>query len=148
MKLENTVQDQTLKEKIGFVDLLNNKQRENNDKYEKIRKQLKEVKKQIKENQLSLNEMSNTLFGLRNELEFKLKKQNINFTLKGYDKYYYASHCRQFTKNLKKYGYGNIKKEDILKNGVSFNNYSINNGYSQYNSDIKRFNSKLELLGL
>jgi hypothetical protein len=112
----------------------------------KIRKQLREVKKQIKENQLSLNEMSN-LFGLRNELEFKLKKQNINFTLKGYDKYYYASHCRQFTKNLKKYGYGNIKKEDILKNGVSFNNYSINNGYSQYNSDIKRFNSKLEMLG-
>jgi len=112
----------------------------------KIRKQLKEVKKQIKENQLSLNEMSN-LFGLRNELEFKLKKQNINFTLKGYDKYYYASHCRQFTKNLKKYGYGNIKKEDILKNGVSFNNYSINNGYSQYNSDIKRFNNKLEMLG-
>ncbi len=110
------------------------------------RKQLREVKKQIKENQLSLNEMSN-LFGLRNELEFKLKKQNINFTLKGYDKYYYASHCRQFTKNLKKYGYGNIKKEDILKNGVSFNNYSINNGYSQYNSDIKRFNSKLEMLG-
>ena len=112
----------------------------------KIRKQLREVKKQIKENQLSLNEMSN-LFGLRNELEFKLKKQNINFTLKGYDKYYYASHCRQFTKNLKKYGYGNIKKEDILKNGVSFNNYSINNGYSQYNNDIKRFNSKLEMLG-
>jgi hypothetical protein len=113
----------------------------------KIRKQLREVKKQIKENQLSLNEMSN-LFGLRNELEFKQdKKQNINFTLKGYDKYYYASHCRQFTKNLKKYGYGNIKKEDILKNGVSFNNYSINNGYSQYNSDIKRFNSKLEMLG-
>jgi len=112
----------------------------------KIRKQLREVKKQIKENQLSLNEMSN-LFGLRNELEFKLKRQNINFTLKGYDKYYYASHCRQFTKNLKKYGYGNIKKEDILKNGVSFNNYSINNGYSQYNSDIKRFNSKLEMLG-
>jgi hypothetical protein len=112
----------------------------------KIRKQLREVKKQIKENKLSLNEMSN-LFGLRNELEFKLKKQNINFTLKGYDKYYYASHCRQFTKNLKKYGYGNIKKEDILKNGVSFNNYSINNGYSQYNSDIKRFNSKLEMLG-
>lgn len=112
----------------------------------KIRKQLREVKKQIKENQLSLNEMSN-LFGLRNELEFKLKKQNINFTLKGYDKYYYATHCRQFTKNLKKYGYGSIKKEDILKNGVSFNNYSINNGYSQYNSDIKRFNSKLEMLG-
>jgi len=112
----------------------------------KIRKLLKEVKQDLKNDKLSLNEMGN-LFKLRNELEFKLKKQNINFTLKGYDKYYYASHCRQFTKNLKKYGYGSIKKEDILKDGVSFNNYSINNGYSQYNNDIKRFNSKTEMLG-
>ena len=50
----------------------------------KIRKQLKEVKQQIQDNKLSLSEMSN-LFRLRNELEFKLKKQNINFTLKGYE---------------------------------------------------------------
>ena len=42
----------------------------------KIRKQLKEVKQQIQDNKLSLSEMSN-LFRLRNELEFKLKKQNI-----------------------------------------------------------------------
>ena len=112
----------------------------------RIRKQLKEVNQQIKDNKLDLKSMSN-LYSLRNELEFKLKRQNINFTLKGYDKYYYASHCRQFTKNLKKYGYGNIKKEDILKEGISFNNYSINNGYSQYSNDIKRFNSKLEMLG-
>ena len=27
------------------------------------------------------------------------------------------------------------------------NNYSINNGYNQYCEDIKRFNSKKELLG-
>ena len=112
----------------------------------KIRKLLKEVKQQIQDNKLSLSEMSN-LFKLRNELEFKLKKQNINFTLKGYDKYYYASHCRQFTKNLKKYGYGNITSDEIIKEGVCFNNYSINNGYNLYCRDIKRFNSKLEMLG-
>ena len=112
----------------------------------KIRKQLKEVNQQIKDNKLDLKSMSN-LYGLRNELEFKLNKQNINFTLRGYNKYYYAHHCRKFVKNLKIHGYGHIKKEDILKDGASFNNYSINNGYNQYCNDIKRFDSKVELLG-
>ena len=81
------------------------------------------------------------------EIQFKLNKQNINFRLTGDNKYYYADQCKEFENNLKKFGYGHIKKEDILKDGVSFNNYSINNGYSQYNNDIKRFNSKLEMLG-
>ena len=44
-------------------------------------------------------------------------------------------------------GYGRIKKEEIQKEGISFNNYSINVGYNQYGNDIKRFNSKQELLG-
>ena len=35
----------------------------------------------------------------------------------------------------------------IKKNGVCFNKYSINNGYNQYCRDMKRFNSKEELLG-
>jgi len=112
----------------------------------KIRKLLKEVKQDLKNDKLQLNEMSN-LFKLRNDLEFKLKKQNINFTLKGYNKYYYASHCRQFTKNLKKYGYQNITSDEIKKEGICFNNYSINTGYSQYHRDIKRFDNKIELLG-
>jgi len=81
------------------------------------------------------------------EIQFKLNKQNINFRLTGDNKYYYADQCKEFENNLKKFGYGHIKKEDIIKNGVCFNNYSINNGYSQYNNDIKRFNSKLEMLG-
>lgn len=81
------------------------------------------------------------------EIQFKLNKQNINFRLTGDNKYYYADQCKQFEDNLKKFGYGHIKKEDILKNGVCFNNYSINNGYNQYCRDIKRFNNKEELLG-
>jgi len=81
------------------------------------------------------------------EIQFKLNKQNINFRLTGDNKYYYADQCKEFENNLKKFGYGHIKKEDILKNGVCFNNYSINNGYSQYCRDIKRFNNKEELLG-
>lgn len=81
------------------------------------------------------------------EIQFKLNKQNINFRLTGDNKYYYANQCKEFEDNLKKFGYGHIKKEDILKNGVCFNNYSINNGYNQYCRDIKRFNNKEELLG-
>ena len=81
------------------------------------------------------------------EIQFKLNKQNINFRLTGDNKYYYADQCKEFENNLKKFGYGYIKKEDILKDGVCFNNYSINNGYSQYCRDIKRFNNKEELLG-
>ena len=81
------------------------------------------------------------------EIQFKLNKENINFRLTGDNKYYYADQCKEFEKNLKKFGYGYIKKEDIIKNGVCFNNYSINNGYNQYCRDIKRFNNKEELLG-
>ena len=81
------------------------------------------------------------------EIQFKLNKENINFRLTNDNKYYYADQCKEFENNLKKFGYGHIKKEDILKGGVCFNNYSINNGYSQYCRDIKRFNNKEELLG-
>jgi len=81
------------------------------------------------------------------EIQFKLNKQNINFRLTGDNKYYYADQCKEFENNLKKFGYGHIKKEDIIKNGVCFNNYSINNGYNQYCRDIKRFSNKEELLG-
>ena len=81
------------------------------------------------------------------EIQFKLNKQNINFRLTGDNKYYYADQCKEFENNLKKFGYGHIKKEDILKDGVCFNNYSINNGYNQYCRDIKRFSNKEELLG-
>ena len=40
-----------------------------------------------------------------------------------------------------------ISKEMIKKRGVCFNQYSINNGYNQFCRDIKRFNSKEEMLG-
>jgi len=83
----------------------------------------------------------------RNEREFKLNKQNINFKLIGRNKYYYAYQCALFTKNVLKYGFGHITKEMIKKDGVCFNEYSINNGYNQYCRDMKRFNSKKEMLG-
>ena len=112
----------------------------------KITTQLAEIKQDLNNNKLSLQEMSN-LFHIRNELEFKLNKKNINFTLKGKNKYYYATHCNQFTKYLEQFGYGRISKEEIKEKGISFNDYSINLGYSKYNQDLKRFESKQELLG-
>jgi len=113
-----------------------------NDKQKtKLENRLKEI-----ENILNNGSNSNLLSELH-DIQFKLNKENINFTLKGQNKYYYANQCKQFENNLKKYGYGHIKKEDILKDGVCFNNYSINNGYNQYCRDIKRFNNKEELLG-
>ena len=93
------------------------------------------------------NKMDSNLLTEMHEIQFKLNKENINFRLTGDNKYYYANQCKEFEDNLKKFGYGHIKKEDILKDGVCFNNYSINNGYNQYCRDIKRFNNKEELLG-
>ena len=84
---------------------------------------------------------------MRNDKEFKENKKNINFSLKGHNKYYYAYQCALFTKNVNQYGFGHITVGMIKKNGVCFNKYSINNGYNQYCRDMKRFNSKEELLG-
>ena len=86
-------------------------------------------------------------YQIANDLEFNQNKKNINFILRGNTKYYYAYQCALFTKNLLLYGYGNITKDQIKKEGVCFNKYSINNGYNQYCRDIKRFNNKEEMLG-
>ena len=83
----------------------------------------------------------------RNDQEFKENKKNIKFSLRGSNKYFYANQCALFTKNVKKYGFGHITVEMIEKDGVCFNQYSINNGYNKYCRDMKRFNSKEEMLG-
>ena len=91
---------------------------------------------------------SNKLFTERSELEFKRNKDNINFRLSCKNKYYYAFQCYKFTQYVLENGYKyEWQKEDIKKQGISFNKYSINIGSNQYGSDLKRFNSKEELLG-
>ena len=94
---------------------------------------------------MELNQMS-ALLGERNELQYKLNKENILFTLKGKNKYYYATHCKTFTDNLLKYGYGRKTPEQIKESGITFNNNSINFGYGTYTEDLKRFESKSDLL--
>jgi len=82
----------------------------------------------------------------RAELEFIRNKQNINFRLSGNDKYYNASQCNLFVKNIKQHGFYNTPMKEILEKGISFNKHSINVG-GQYSRDIKRFNNTTEHLG-
>ena len=119
----------------------------NTQQQSKLENRLKEIELTLNDsNKLGLNEMS-VLLKQRNQLQFKINKENINFILSGNNKYYYASHCKKFTDNILKYGYGRKTPEEIKKTGISFHNHSINFGYSTYCDDLKRFETKIELLG-
>ena len=54
----------------------------------------------------------------RNEAEFKKNKKNINFSLRGRNKYYYAYQCALFTKNVKIFGFGHISADMIINDGI------------------------------
>ncbi len=83
----------------------------------------------------------------QNELEFKRNKQNVYMRLTGNNKYYYAFQCAKFEKNLIKYGYDSYATQSsIAKEGLMFNEYSITLGH-YYGHDLKRFNSRQEMLG-
>ena len=117
----------------------------------KLKARLKEIN-EILHNERDWKKIdSHSLIIERSELEFKRNKENINFSLRDKrTKYYNAAQCYQFTKNLLKHGYNgfnNATREEIEKEGICFNKYSINVGYSQYCKDLKRFNSKEEMLG-
>jgi len=102
---------------------------------------------QIQQEVIKEIEAKTNQYQKQNDIEFKKNKHNINVVLRGNIKYFHANQCAEFTKNLLKYGYDNITSEEIKDKGVCFNKYSINNGHSQYSRDIKRFNSKEEMLG-
>jgi hypothetical protein len=112
---------------------------------QKIQDRLNVIQSVLDQNKMELNQMSD-LLGERNELQYKLNKENVLFTLKGKNKYYYATHCKTFTDNLLKYGYGRKTPEQIKESGITFNNNSINFGYGTYTEDLKRFESKSDLL--
>tara|TARA_E500000318_G_scaffold77503_1_gene72264 strand:- start:1363 stop:1752 length:390 start_codon:yes stop_codon:yes gene_type:complete len=113
----------------------------------KIENRINEINFILKPNDWSNIDNTTKLIQERNELEFKINKQNINIRLTGNNKYYYAAQCAKFTSYLKTYGFPYIDINRIKKDGISFNNFSINIGYSQYHQDLKRFNSKDEMLG-
>ena len=66
-------------------------------------------------------EEKSSIYSDRSDCEFIINKENINFILRGDNKYYYAHQCADFTKHLMNNGYGRIKKEEIQKEGISFN---------------------------
>tara|TARA_A100001201_G_C4011461_1_gene177695 strand:+ start:88 stop:477 length:390 start_codon:yes stop_codon:yes gene_type:complete len=113
-------------------------------KIENIKKRLKKIESILNNNN---GIMENSLYQERNELEFKLNKENINIRLTCNNKYYYANQCKKFTDLILKKGFPYIDKKEIKANGISFNKYSINIGHNQYYNDLKRFNSKDEMLG-
>lgn len=119
----------------------------------KIESRIIEIEKFLDNNKDYNKFDSNKLFNERSELEFKRNKDNINFRLSCNNKYYYAFQCYKFTQYILENSYklalvpSMVSTEDIKKQGISFNKYSINIGSNQYGSDLKRFNSKEELLG-
>ena len=88
---------------------------------------------------------------LRNELLFKRNKQNINMRLTGYDKYYYAHQCWDYTKHIKANGFNRYKPEDIGNISINNSSYYGANITARLTSGgethIKAFNDKKELLG-
>ena len=117
----------------------------NIQKQEKLKNRLNVIESVLNDNKVDLKQMS-SLFSERSDIEFKLNTVNVLFTLKGKNKYYYATHCKIFTDNLLKYGYGRKTPEQIKETGITFNNNSINFGYGSYTEDLKRFESKSDLL--
>jgi len=87
----------------------------------------------------------------RNELLFKRNKQNIYMRLSGYDKYYYAFQCWEFTQYIIKNGFQQYKAKDIesisIVNcqyyGAKINARLVSGGETH----LKTFNDKKEMLG-
>ena len=107
---------------------------------------MKKTKRMVElRNKVRLGQHETKEFLELQELEFENNKLDINFRLSGNNKYYYADQCKRFIQNL--YKFEPKLKEKIIKQGVSFNKYSINIGYNEFCDDYKRFNSTQELLG-
>ena len=120
----------------------------NDKQINKINARITEIEQYLDNNRDWSKFDSSALILERSELEFKRNKKNINFALRQKNKYYYANQCHEFTQNLLNNGYDKYTtKEKIQKEGISFNKYSINVGYSKYCEDLKRFNSKEEMFG-
>ena len=85
-------------------------------------------------------------FSKERETEFKRNKENIYIRLTGYDKYYYANQCWNFTQHILKHGFNQYKSRDIESLYFDTHNITIRL-HSTAETDIKRFNNKQEMLG-
>ena len=87
----------------------------------------------------------------RSELKFKRNKENIYMRLSGYDKYYYAYQCWNFTQHILKGGFNQYTSKDIESISINNNQYygaSIKARLlSGGETNLKTFNDKKEMLG-
>ena len=116
---------------------------------DKLKEKLNQVKAIIRANDFLTkynSEQRSEYIQKMNDLEFKINKENIYVRLTGYDKYYYAQQCAEFTQHILKNGFQQYKPKDI--NSVYFDTHNITiRLMSTGETDIKRFETKLEMLG-
>jgi len=116
---------------------------------DKLKEKLNQVKAIIRANDFLTkynSEQRSEYIQKMNDLEFKINKENIYVRLTGYDKYYYAHQCAEFTKHILKNGFQQYKPKDI--NDVYFDTHNITiRLMSTGETDIKRFETKQEMLG-
>jgi len=115
----------------------------------KQKEELKNINDLIKDNdkfyQLSLEERSN-IFKRRSDLKYIDNMQNVHFRLNDENKYYFANQLKEFEDNIKKYGYENIKSDNI-KRIVFYKNYFEIVDHKDCINREKGFYNKFELLG-
>jgi len=93
----------------------------------------------------TLEQMSKR-FSEEREAEYKRNKENIYCRLSGYNKYYHAHHCWNFSQYILENGSNQYKPSDI--ESVYFDTHNITiRLHSTGESDIKRFDTKKEMLG-
>ena len=113
---------------------------------EKIENRIKEIELFLDNNRDYSKFNHTALFEERNELNFKLNKQNIYTRLTGVDKYYYANQCKNFAEYIKKNGFNRYKPNEI--DDIYFKKHSITIRLeSSGETDIKRFETSKEMLG-
>ena len=100
-----------------------------------------------------MNEATETLeqmskrFDKEREAGYKEAKEKITFQLRKDRKYYIASQCAKFEKNIIKYGYDNQATAlSVANKGLLFNKYNISLGHP-YGHYLKTFDSKEEMIG-
>jgi hypothetical protein len=111
---------------------------------EKIENRIKEIQLFLDSNRDYSKFNHLALFKERNELTFKLNKQNIYTSLRGNDKYYKAFQCRDFADYIEKNGFNKYKSSEI--DCVYFAKHSITIRLkSTGETDIKRFETPKEM---
>lgn len=115
----------------------------------KQQKELKELKDIIKDHKKFFSmdsDKRSEIWKREAELQHIDNLENVHFRLKNDNKYYFSNQIKKFKDNLKKYGYENIKPDEI-KRVIFYNNY-----FEIENNDLcidkeKGFYNKYELLG-